>query len=75
MSVPVERATTWRASTPAELIKAPYYGGTALSYDVSRDGKRFLMASKAAPIKPQRRLASSLCKNWQEELKQHVPTR
>ena len=57
MSVPVERGTTWTAGTPTRLIDAQYYVGVgtnvARTYDVSPDGKRFLMIKEgAAPTKP-----------------------
>ena len=59
MSVPVERGTTWTAGTPTKLIEGAVFSWRrqrlARTYDVSPDGKRFLMIKQAAPIQPPRR--------------------
>jgi serine/threonine-protein kinase len=74
MSTRVEPGDTWAGSTPTKIVNNPYlkppdalFGRT---YDVSPDGKRFLM------IKPSTGQTSSfiLVQNWLEELKRLVPT-
>ena len=77
MAVRVEaRGDTWSAGSPAKVVEGPYVtgGGTARTYDVSRDGRRFLMvkqtpSAQAAP--PQ----IVVVQNWLEELKRLVPVR
>ena len=55
MGVPVEAtATKWNAGTPTKLLESRYYtggGNPNRSYDVSPDGRRFLMI-KAASADP-----------------------
>jgi eukaryotic-like serine/threonine-protein kinase len=78
MSVPVGRGTAWTAGTPSKLFDGPYFRGTTgitatRTYDVSPDGKRFLM------IKPSAAGQDStptivVVQNWFEELKRLVPT-
>ena len=70
MSVRVEPGTTWTASTPTKLIDGRSYHGERNSdvffrtYDVSPDGKRFLMIKKAAaPTKP-RAASIVVVENW-----------
>jgi serine/threonine-protein kinase len=49
MAVHVDRGTSWNAGTPAKLFDDRYYhgggpgSGTGRTYDVSLDGRRFLM--------------------------------
>ena len=77
MAVPVSITPSFSAGTPTKLFTGPWYSGqTAHSYDVSRDGQRFLMikeetaaATSAAP--PPSRLVFVM--NWAEELKRSVP--
>jgi Tol biopolymer transport system component len=80
MSVPVGRGTTWTAGTPTKVFDGQYFrgsgnsGNTGRTYDVSPDGKRFLM------IKPGADQASApvsimIVQNWFDELKRLVPTR
>ena len=63
MSVPVERGTTWTAGTPTKLIDAQNSRRRttiARTYDVSPDGKRFLMIKQGgSPSRRRRRPASS----------------
>jgi eukaryotic-like serine/threonine-protein kinase len=77
MSVPVETSATFTFRNPVMLFKGDYaasLGGR--NYDVSSDGKRFLMlkvgASAAAQAPPAR---FTVVENWTEELKRLVPTR
>jgi eukaryotic-like serine/threonine-protein kinase len=79
MSAPVGRGATWTAGTPTKLIDGQYFhgtgnsGSTARTYDVSPDGKRFLMIKPgvdqtSAPI------SIVVVQNWYEELKHLVPS-
>jgi eukaryotic-like serine/threonine-protein kinase len=70
------RGATWSAGAPMKLLERRYYtGGIGRTYDVSADGKRFLMikapgtdASAAPP-------ALIVVQHWDEELKRLAPTR
>jgi serine/threonine-protein kinase len=79
MSVRVERGAAWTAGTPTKLIDAPYYGedgiSSARSYDVSPDGKRFLMIKQGGGAdKHPAPTSLVVVQNWFEELKRLVPT-
>jgi eukaryotic-like serine/threonine-protein kinase len=75
MTVPVEPGASFKAGTPQMVFEGPYPSvNNGLIYDVSPDGRRFLMiktseSSAGASSPPQ--LVVVL--NWLEELKQHVP--
>ena len=81
MRVGVERGDTWAATVPVQLLEARYFTGTSRAalgrtYDVSPDGRRFLMIkpdagedSTAAPT------SLVVVQNWFEELKRLVPTK
>jgi serine/threonine-protein kinase len=69
------RGDRWSSSSPAKVIEGPYMTRSLRdkpTYDVSTDGKRFMMvkqpADQAAP-------QIVVVQNWLEELKQRVPTR
>jgi eukaryotic-like serine/threonine-protein kinase len=76
MAVPVRTSETeFSAGNPVKVFDGKYWGNF-YSYDVSRDGQRFLMikessgaAQTAAPP------SVVIVLNWQEELKQRVTTR
>jgi hypothetical protein len=73
MSVRVDSAGTFRASTPAQLFQGryPYNSVTAPDvYDVVRDGQRFLMIKQ--PEETRREIV--IVQNWFEELERLVPT-
>ena len=76
MSVPVERGTTWTAGTPSKLIDAAVLPGpaTARNYDVSPDGKRFLMIKTGRRDQTPAPASIVVVQNWHEELKRLVPT-
>ena len=78
MSVPVERGPTWRAGMPIKLIDAPYTRRSDISYfqtyDVSPDGKRFLMIKEGSGP-DQTPPTIEVVQNWFEELKRLVPTK
>jgi serine/threonine-protein kinase len=78
MSVPVKRGTTWSAGPPTTLIDTAYFrgggGSDSRMYDVSADGKRFLMIKQEIPAnQPPTRVV--VVRHWLEELKRRVPTK
>jgi hypothetical protein len=82
MSVRVEPGAIWTASTPTKLFDGRQYytGGGATNiprtYDVSPDGKRFLMIKPSGtPEQAQAVPSIVVVENWQEELKRLVPTK
>jgi hypothetical protein len=57
------------------LFEGPFrIDGPVRGYDVTPDGQRFLMV-REVPQQPVRVSEIVLVQNWQEELKQRVPTR
>ena len=74
MSMPVARGTTWTPATPEKLIDAPYYGGTTRNYDVSPDGKRFLMIKQGGGDQTPAPTSIVVVQNWPQELKRLAPT-
>ena len=75
MSVAVAGGSTFRAGNPTRLFEWPYFTG-APTYDVSPDGRRFLMIK---PIgSPEQTVAPTsliVVQHWFEELKRLVPTK
>ena len=79
MRVGVERSASWSATTPTLLVKEGYFTTPALvgrTYDVSRDGQRFLMIKEGGgtdqtATPPQ----LIVVQHWIEELKRLVPTK
>jgi hypothetical protein len=75
MVVPVTLRPTFSVGAPRQLFEGRY-GATAgiRSYDVTADGKRFLMVQqKERPAVAAAEMI--LVQNWLEELKARVPTR
>ena len=75
MSVIVHPAmTTFSSGTPTKLLEAKYATpGEFGIYDVSSDGKRFLMMKETGPTEPDATSASMIVVlNWFEELKSAV---
>ena len=74
MAVPVQTGSTFSAGLPRQLFSTRYVSGGTRSYDVSADGKRFLMekngTSAAASDRPSRIV---IVQNWLDELKRQVP--
>ena len=69
------RGGRWSSLSPAKVLEGPYVTRglrDKRTYDVSNDGKKFLMvkqpANQAAP-------QIVVVQNWVEELKRLVPTR
>jgi len=81
MSVPVHTTTTtFSAGTPMRLFEGRYLsppqGLSGRTYDVSRDGQRFLMIKDAPAGDPKATPATMVVVlNWFEELKARVPAK
>jgi serine/threonine protein kinase/Tol biopolymer transport system component len=81
MTAPVQITAAFSAATPAKLLEAKYFHGVqqGRSYDVSRDGQRFLMIKDVpatdADGQPTTQTQASMVVvlNWFEELKQRLP--
>jgi eukaryotic-like serine/threonine-protein kinase len=79
MRVGLAGGPTWSATAPTKLFEGrygppAYHSGR--TYDVSPDGRRFLMIKNSAVSDPNATPASMVVVlNWSEELKQRVPTR
>ncbi len=77
MRVQVAPGATWTAGTPTQLFEASSYVGGSTgprSYDVSPDGKRFVMlksSDASAPRATAPRIV--VVQNWFEELRAKVP--
>jgi len=81
MSVDVVPGESWKAETPKQVLAGEGYflepnGNPYRTYDVSLDGRKFLML-KNAPVAENARTMPHLIvvKNWFEELRQRVPSR
>ena len=78
MAVRVDaRGSSWRAASPARVVEGPYLtigGRSSRNYDVSADGKRFLLI-KQAPVTQAAAPRIIVVQNWFEELKARVPIR
>jgi serine/threonine-protein kinase len=78
MRVGVERAPTWAATPPTQLVKEGYAtipgSLSGRSYEIAPDGERFLMIKEGAD---QTAAPPSLVvvQHWLDELKQLVPTK
>ena len=76
MAVRVDpRGNVWSSGSPVKLFGGPYATGAPASgrnYDVSKDGKRFLMV-KSPPIDQSAAPQIELVQHWAEELKRLVP--
>jgi Tol biopolymer transport system component len=79
MAVDVQTTPAFRVSAPKLLFEGHYfegraivaYGGYSATYDVSPDGKRFLMLKPAAQNAGSGQL--HVVVNWYEELRRRVP--
>jgi Tol biopolymer transport system component len=79
MAVPVEMEPTFKAGKPTVLFRGTFVRSVAgidltdwTYWDISPDGKRFLMLKDAAVEGPRK---INIVMNWTEELKQRVPTK
>jgi serine/threonine-protein kinase len=85
MAVPVKAEPTFNPGTPKILFRGTFASGNPRgnSWDISSDGKRFLMMKAApqttetAPAAPAFELPRriNIVLNWTEELKQRVPVK
>jgi eukaryotic-like serine/threonine-protein kinase len=82
MVVPVETEPAFRPGKPEALFRGAYVGlslDDAHTWDISPDGKRFLMikeaVSTASPAAPEGPRKINIVVNWFEELKQRVPVK
>ena len=80
MSVRIERVPSFSAGAVTKLFQGRYFvGGDAskgCTYDVSRDGQRFLMIKLEGSGSDETVAPANLIvvQNWLEELKRLVPT-
>jgi serine/threonine-protein kinase len=76
MSVPVQTAPVFKAGTPQVLFKGDYVTPlVGRTFDVSPDGRKFLMIKAAPEADGQGEATIIVVQNWLEELKRRVPTR
>lgn len=73
-------ANTFNFGSPVTVLKTPYYSVNTRTFDVSRDGQRFLMIKEAGPTgdqPAQPTIANNmvLVLNWTEELKARLPAK
>jgi len=77
MAVAVETKPTFKAGVPKELFRGSYFSTIGMHWDISPDGKRFLMIKEAGDktdaAPGPRKIVVVL--NWFEELKQRVPVK
>ena len=78
MAVPVDTEPIFKPGKPVALFRGTYAGsgGTTEStyWDISPDGKRFLMVKNTALTGTNGPRKINVVLNWLEELKQRVPT-
>ena len=76
MAVPVTTQPAFSAGRPSMLFEGDYlastFPATGVTYDVTRDGQRFLMV-KETPQASDMRI--NVVANWFEELKRLAPAR
>jgi Tol biopolymer transport system component len=82
MAVPIDTKSTFTVGKPRVLFQGPYVTGydDSPAWDISPDGKRFLMIKQpaqqpaaSAPAVPRQKI--NIVVNWFEELKQRVPVK
>ena len=81
MSVRVARGATWTAGSPTKLFTGRFLysetgRGEGRTYDVSVDGRRFLMVKDSSndSLADSRSGRFVIVQNWTEELKRLVPS-
>jgi hypothetical protein len=84
-AVPVQaKAATFNVGAPSQILKTRYYPGYSSrgydlrAFDISPDGKRFLMIKDTEATEQKSAAAPPsmiVVLNWHEELKQRVPIR
>jgi len=77
MSVQVERGPSWRAGEPIQLARPPgFFPAIAVfprQFEVSPDGRRFLLIKDANIGAGQPANQIAVVQNWTEELKRLSP--
>jgi hypothetical protein len=75
VAVGVESGTVWRNGRPTQVVPPGYFfgGEVVRAYDVSPDGRRFLMIKQNRPEGTAAAPYLVLVQNWTEELKRLVP--
>jgi len=77
MRVPIERDVAFRAGTPAQLVRSGYFAGgpgiTQRTYDISPDGRRFVMIKEGNAAGRDDGPQLIVVMNWFEELNRRVP--
>ena len=77
MRVPIETTKGFAAGTPSLVLAGRYLLAGGRRYDVSRDGKRFLMVKAVPQTDPDNGVAGLtqifVVQHWFDELKAHVP--
>ena len=76
MRVAVENDAKWAASAATRLLDGPFVigGSPGRTFDISRDGRRFLMIREGGTGRDATPPQLVVVKNWFEELKRLVPT-
>jgi Tol biopolymer transport system component len=76
-AVPVEtKGSTFSVGNAVKLLSTAYYAGIPQrTYDVTADGQRFLIIKDVPGDRTSTSPTINVVLNWQEELKQRVPTR
>ena len=77
MAAPIQPGSTFTAGTPQQLFKGTYLSPqTGRQYDVTPDGRRFLLIKDATPAdESASRPQLVIVQNWFQELQRLVPTR
>jgi eukaryotic-like serine/threonine-protein kinase len=76
MVVAIETKPTFKAGVPEKLFPDAYYSTYGHNWDISPDGKRFLMVKGANVASESGMLQRiNIVLNWTEELKQRVPVK
>ena len=69
MAVPIETNPTFQAGRPQRLFSGPYLEANGVQYDVTPDGRRFLMLKRHEDVQPQ----LTVVLDWTQELLERVP--
>ena len=77
-SVRVDGSSSWRGSTPTKVLQGRYLlpstASPARTFDISLDGKRFLVIKEGSGDDASARQRLIIVDHWPEELKRLVPT-
>jgi len=74
MAVPVQTSPTFSAGNPTKLFEGRWFSGqTGRTYDVTKDGQRFLMIKDVTAGPAATSPTMTVVLNWTEELKKKLP--